>query len=726
MRLGGGSATLVAEVGLDAHGDFALPLQPSASEGSIDGVHRICTHGCTTRVRFPGSPRERVIAAWESLGFPVYDPDSWCVVRRADGVERYRMLGSASLTGRAPGRSTKTRNSALVKLRREHRMALYCLDLELTGPVGPTLGIQTVRQSDVAEIIGLLGLQAEICHYSRIERYVVLAPTEAHKLASAFDKPLHHGRGRNSPKQFAIESVPIRVTLPDQRSREVTLKAYRITRGATASFRLEATLGGQKAKGNVYRADAFEAVDEVLLNFLHRYGLRTIPKPARWEPLEPSRVRAMPSDRLLTGVRSSGWRGRALTPAARNTVARLHTPHGAFTGRDIAGLPEIPSSQDALTASACISVDRPPEGDDDPASFTREVGVETGEIPTLIKEPETIESTYDSDEVVSFTDEEITIVEQNEEDVEGSEIVERASPKNCPLDGVLREIQTFGQGLHEIVLDFEDDPKRLIDAIKKRFGDSVGFGSLSLIDGATGWPDTWNSVVEALSDRSIRDEQQVSVIVVDPNVVSYWHEAFCDIGLRPGPFVAKGWSGRPVSGDISDRYWDVLGTALYDDLERLREATERPGGGIVIFVTVDARPLHAVGAWRKSHGYTDARVRSILGRAGARFCHQRYFVESALVPVRKVAAGVIRKSEERIVRRVICWKDEIEGLVGRCAYVDGSVELEMPLGCSQHARVTLRRSHFLDNRPWFPTKQRKGSYDIDQRNTSGIEVVGLG
>ncbi len=727
MPVGPDLTTLVDEVGFESESHLAVPFRPSASEGTEAGHHHIYTHGCTARVRFPGASREQVLEAWEALGYPVDDPDHWCVIRRSDAVERYRMTGSASLTGQAPGRTAKTRNSSLVELRRSQKLGLYCLDLDLTGSGGPSLGIQSVRQTDIGELVGRLGLPHEICHYTRIERYVVLPPAEAHRLAEAFDKPFHQGRGKNSPKQFAIEGLPLSLLLPDGRARQVALKAYRITRGATASFRLEATLGGPKAKGNVYQADAFAALDNVLVDFLELHRLRTIPKPARWEPLEPSRVKSSPTDRLLTGVRSTGWRGKAIRPAEKHTVARLHTPHGASAGIDLDEVADFPDGQDGSGGSSCISVDYTPEAEPEApqSSQDREEANEENLIPMM--DPMLFESMNHEDESVSFTDEELRFERATQEDeaVETFEVRESSS-RNCPYETCLREIQTFGQGLHEIVLDFEHDPKDVLAAIKKTFGDSVGFGALSLRSQGTGMPDTWRSVAIAEVDQPIRDDRSVNVIVVDPNYVSYWHEAFSDSRLRPGPYVAKGWSANLLNGDVSDRYWDVLGTALWDDLEQLREVTERPGGGIVILVTVDARPFHGTGPWRKSHLYTDARLRSILGRAGTRFCHQRYFIESAMVPVRKVGGGPIRQSERREIRRVICWKDEIEGLVGRCTYVDGSVELGMPLGRSQHARVTYRRTSYRDSRPWFPTKKPRNEYDRGRDDGAVYTTVGLG
>lgn len=76
----------------------------------------------------------------------------------------------------------------------------------------------------------------------------------------------------------------------------------------------------------------------------------------------------------------------------------------------------------------------------------------------------------------------------------------------------------------------------------------------------------------------------------------------------------------------------------------LRDLAEKGGLGIVL-VTVDFRSPAAFGEMRKTHHFTDARVRSLLGDAARLHAHQRHRLEPG--------------------GAVVTLKDEVEGKTGR-------------------------------------------------------------
>jgi hypothetical protein len=86
-----------------------------------------------------------------------------------------------------------------------------------------------------------------------------------------------------------------------------------------------------------------------------------------------------------------------------------------------------------------------------------------------------------------------------------------------------------------------------------------------------------------------------------------------------------------------------LGAINWPVIESLRELAEKSRLSVVL-LTADMRKPTGFGEMRRSHYYTDARVRSMLGDAARYFAHMRYRVE--------------RKA-------VVTLKDEAEGKTGR-------------------------------------------------------------
>ncbi|MFI5299363.1 MAG: hypothetical protein ACHREM_14810, partial [Polyangiales bacterium] len=74
----------------------------------------------------------------------------------------------------------------------------------------------------------------------------------------------------------------------------------------------------------------------------------------------------------------------------------------------------------------------------------------------------------------------------------------------------------------------------------------------------------------------------------------------------------------------------AVGVWLWSLLQALRTVCEESGLNVVL-ITVDARRDVDSGLLRRSHYFTDARVRSFIGDAGRYWAHQRYIVEDGRV-----------------------------------------------------------------------------------------------
>jgi hypothetical protein len=187
------------------------------------------------------------------------------------------------------------------------------------------------------------------------------------------------------------------------------------------------------------------------------------------------------------------------------------------------------------------------------------------------------------------------------------------------------------------------------------------------------------------------------VIVIDPwavlevarAVVGDYELVVTDDGEVIGDLDAPGPLMPPeappdFAGPRRDALPSLFGAtgAWLDDLfAGLRHLGEETGLRIVA-VTCDGRTDGGTGMMRRSHYFTDRRVRSTVGDAARRHAHMRYLVERVLTTTRTEGyQEAIRRDDETVLvenfprveheytaGNVIAVKDEAEGLPGRIIY----------------------------------------------------------
>jgi len=181
-----------------------------------------------------------------------------------------------------------------------------------------------------------------------------------------------------------------------------------------------------------------------------------------------------------------------------------------------------------------------------------------------------------------------------------------------------------------VVLDAEQPPMPCVEALVRHAGCKVGLGVLALVDG-NGFADTWQPLVHLTDEHPIDDDIGMLVLVFDTSISAEVEDPdyFFDEGdslewkLRPGVVQHEG--GKFDEDPIAQSALP-LGATWWPVLAELRELAEK-GGMSVVLVTTDFRMPTGIGEMRKTHYYTDARVRSLLGDAARYWTHQRYRVE---------------------------------------------------------------------------------------------------
>jgi hypothetical protein len=171
---------------------------------------------------------------------------------------------------------------------------------------------------------------------------------------------------------------------------------------------------------------------------------------------------------------------------------------------------------------------------------------------------------------------------------------------------------------------------------------------------------------QVVAEHALEDHHDVVVLVVDSSATAMFSSAFLagsDDELRvspwrPGPFSAP----KPgfEDNDGTSHWWRAMAGVLADFAEAARADVERTGARVIL-VTQDARPVRGRGTMTSWQTSRDTRVRSIIGNAGRRSCHQRYYVDTG---------------RDGNVCQVVLWKDELEGLVGRFVYLSPRSEPE--------------------------------------------------
>ena len=241
---------------------------------------------------------------------------------------------------------------------------------------------------------------------------------------------------------------------------------------------------------------------------------------------------------------------------------------------------------------------------------------------------------------------EVTIWKDDSTKGNGNNIVPKRVPvtwrKGGAWKAIAQEVGKLPGHLTEVILDGDQDPEPLIQALGKHSGGKVGVSALcgTYDKGKTG--DTWYSVKMAMLDHPVVDDIDIWVIVVDVTTV----QAIIDHIT-----TMSSWWDPDQWGLFPWKAWAV-GAWLWEAIEGLRDICEKENFKVVL-VSTDLRPQHGHGKLHKSHYYKDTRVRSWLGDAGRNLAHQRYRVEPG---------------DNGWPGRVVAIKDEAEGLVGRLLY----------------------------------------------------------
>lgn len=224
------------DVHVDAF-EHAAPL-PTASQPSDGSVH-VYPHGFSVRVELTGSHELPSIVFGEG----------WKGSTTRNGI-RFVLRGSAWLAHRKP-QGTKT---PMARFNRANRTQLYSIAFETVDTAVEDrprvfVDLQGVRYTDVARVmeqaLRLEQTAYAIQHFRIAERYIVLTPADAGKLAAAVNARAVAGRGRVSRKSWGVKDHVIAVTVRRRTRVNAILNVYRILRGATWVYKCEVALKGR-------------------------------------------------------------------------------------------------------------------------------------------------------------------------------------------------------------------------------------------------------------------------------------------------------------------------------------------------------------------------------------------------------------------------------------------------------------------------------------------------
>lgn len=645
-------------VGLDDDLTDGTPRSPGPGARTItdsvpDGQVIIYPHGYSVRVTL-AMPIEDAIDVLARCGWSESpDPRAWIIYGSKNGIRRCVMRGSAWLTGRAPS----NRSLPMARKNAAWRTRIYSLAIDLNDDQ-VHVDIQGVRYRDVErfmEDVLLLGChEYTVDYYRSAERYVVLRPHDAHRLADALGEQPESGRGRLARKRYLVKEHAVPVTVRARTKTTAGLSIYRIARGATAHFKCEVRLKGKKRNRRTFRDDDIEKLDRILLELVEEHGLRPTCKPARWEPRDTkAAVERGLYDPIVRMLGQKAWRGSQPSLSFRRLVEECHPPRGLR-------LLQNPGATDTYPAQPRIRTDSPisrptsttTSNPPSPLSLVPQV-TDTGTLGTTgtrwtrgtTPTPPTkdTESSWRSLWGGGF---DIRCWTSSEDGAEAPQAPPgRRSAymrPGGPWVAIGDEVGALPGSLVEVILDGCQDPGPLLRALGRHSGMRMGISALCSNRG--GEPETWRTVMEMMLDHPVVEDIDLWVVVVDTStaeavVPSLWRNVAEKIDWGPE------WGIFPLQAR-------TMAAWLWPILAEWRGICETSGMSIVL-VTTDLRPHHARGPVLRSHFFRDARFRSWIGDAGRYFCHQRYRVEPDL---------------SGLAQRVVAVKDEAEGLVGRIVY----------------------------------------------------------
>lgn len=551
--------------------DDEVPSDPAAwtySDGPIPGVV-IYGHGFGVRIQLKvdeqAAAQALAILGWSPEGDPRWR-------RMANG--RQVLRGSAWLTHRAPGSRRKGRSrttSPLTALNRGHHLRLYSVGVD-ARPEGTSLEIQGVRHRDVDRLLHqVLGLDHEswqVEHYTTAERYLVLEPADALRLAEALGLEPAQGRGAFTRKQFSVKDHEIEVPIRRRARTKAVLACYRVNHGGTCLYRLEARLRGRRRDRQQFSQDDIQHLDKLLLDVVDTHGLQPVLKPALWEPRSPgSRAESAAYDESIRYLPLKARRGLAMD---RSEVRRLRSCH----------IPWSPGAAESTEETAA----------------TRSVGTT---LRGPLASPRTWTPSTPGTHPMEVT---LYLPEGTEPEPPKTD----PTPPTSPEEAFGRALSQSKGQLVELVLPYDQDPTAFIEEfIRHRPGRKVGV----TVKGT----ETWGGVQRRLlRDHPLDEEVNDIVMVVDVTAVAQHRMAFK--------------RALEMHQDVQRAEAQTIAANIWEPMRYLRTFVES-GDSVVLLVTVDLRPDAGKGPFRPSNNWTDARVRSLLGDAGRYWCHRRFLVE---------------------------------------------------------------------------------------------------
>lgn len=613
-------------------------------EYTPDGC-QIYSHGYSVRVRI-GLARDAALERLRRIDFPTGDACSraW---RRCNQTA-HAIKGSKWLSERRPrGKSVLARRNC------EWGTQLYTVAVD-AGADAVFLDLAGVRRRDIGRfcerVLGLAEDEYQIAYYRRMERYVVLSPPDAHRLAANLGATPEAGRGRLSRMRWLIKEIQYPAQVRERATVPVRVKLYRVARGATATYRLEAWLeGSRRDRTEFHEADA-HVLDERLKALLDEHGIDVIEKPDRWQP-QPRQDRARDDDLGKLGM--AAYRG---TRAVGDALAKRHPPCRPESGVRLLGqAPGEGFRRDARVSGHDSPWDR--EGEEDGGLQGHQQGKgghgqdqDARERPTQPQRHPN-PGTGAAADVADVKPAHTRLEARHRRYVWMHSVAFPSAPDPTPTraptsassptwaKALATQIRRLPDGfISELVLDPNLDPTPAVKALLDAYGDDKAATAYFGIG-----DDIWYGLAELMMRHPRPASPEVAVLVVDPDVACLladdWeaHEAEClQHGLPP---TAPRHAVEVVPEAQAMLLWAALGAA--------REAFEHDGGKLVV-MTADARPHHGRGALRRAHFRSDARVRSTLGHAGRHWAHVRYLVEGSPTP-----------------HRISMTKDEHHGVIGR-------------------------------------------------------------
>jgi hypothetical protein len=515
---------------------------------------RIYSHGYTVRINLmvPDPEARLALIGWAE------DSNDWIRCKTKYG-ERRTLRGSTFLTQRSP-RLKKQGSTAIAKLNKKLRTKLYTIEFDRPCEGHSFLVLRGVRHTDVERLLelhmGVSSSEYEIAYYLDLERFIVVPPHVALRLAEELEGQPEAGRGRVARKRWLVKNYKIPIRIRSHTRRMATLSIYRVDGGATAQYKIEISLKGRRQNKSHFAQEDIAALDAILHQLIQEHDLHPVSKPERWEPRRAPQWRR---DGRLARLPAKAYRGTKV-PQERIQAARNgHTPNLRFCINSVASSAAYPG--------------RP---------LIRNVGV--GKPPRRLPSP--------------------------------------------AWRRLAEDVAQYEGYLTEIVLQAEQDPQPLVEAIVKHAGGAAAVGVVGADLGQG--VETWHSVRWLVDQYPCHDGTKTLVVVLDVSSILAVDEAM-QVGIggslhafRPGPLHPNYWKPE---WDVTPLYVHGLAAFFSPMLEELRGLCEATGFRVVL-ITVDARTEHGRGGLRKGHYYTDARVRSHIGDAGRHWAHLRYLVES--------------------------------------------------------------------------------------------------